>query len=244
MAEQHPGAALHSLLSILPGLRGYWPGSGFQAGRTNDFSGNEMHMSMVGNIQQQSGLWIPRLRLLSSASQYLTHTTDPILSYSPTNVTSVYRGLTLGILFYPVADVANLGLMGKYLTVGDQREYALFTSPTGLPTFAVSSDGTAGGVVEVVGTTPVTLDAWNFLIARYRVAPPTMDLWSIHEKVTLSTGVPSSIFAGNSELRIGSYDTGNYFDGHLAMAWLSGVYIPDDLVGRVISHCWKVINRL
>lgn len=241
LKRNDPVAALAQLMGLylsIPGLRGFWPGSGFGVDGSgtstfNDLSGNGLHLLANGNVQQQVNGIAPRIRFVATASQYLSHPSTDVLNYRTTNVTSTYQGLTLGGWFYHLTDTVTRGYISKWRTAGNQRGYALLANASGVPSASVSSDGSA--FVSVIAGSAISIATWHFVAARFRPGQE-LALFVDGQKYTNTINIPSAIHASTADLTIGAHNGASFFDGYAAFCFLAGTQVFDATINAIYSY--------
>lgn len=189
---------LVSPFMALTALRGFWPmSSRDENGDVYDLSGQGRTLAEHLEPESNYDNLAPYVGL--AFEQTLSRADEAGLDILGTeaHVDSGIRGLTLGGWYYVPSGIPSANLMGKWRTVGvDQRSYFIFED-----NFAISSDGTAGGVVQVGLSIP--LSTWCFVVGRF--TPSTeMAAWVNMVKVTNTVDIPASIFNSTADFQIGT----------------------------------------
>jgi len=213
-----------SMYQALPGLRGFWPTSSFDAsGWVYDLSGQGRTLSMAGTpLYRGSTSGIRPYIEFDGTNDYLYRPDEPGTSITGTEslVASANQGLTLGcwVSFrdtLPSDASADKGVITKWLTSSDDRSYGLFgDNPTDRFMFYVSSAGT-GATSVVVGNGSALCDIdpldWQFVAGRFDPGSE-LKIWvstdSVLNSVTNTTSIPASIDDNGSQFNIAAYDDG------------------------------------
>lgn len=106
--------------------------------------------------------------------------------------------------------LGNEGIVGRWTTGGNQRQYALlYNDATGQFNFSVSNNGTA--VVTVANTTPVNTYNWQLLVAWHDPVANTINL-QVDNGAVASAAHSTGVYVGTGNFTVGPPDIG-YFDG-------------------------------
>lgn len=220
-------------LTLLPGLREFWPLSNVQAGG-----------SFV------VGAWANQL-LVTSAPVYSYDTvaclefdgTDDYI-YSPdssfyditgteTYIATGLQGLTLGGWFkFDAASGSNETPMAKW-DEPSYKSYRIIKDSSANLYAQVSANGSTN--IGVTGPTATT-GAWTLLILRY--TPSTaLDIFVNNIKTSQTSSIPASLYNGTAPFSIGcgfNTSTATYhFDGKAALCFLCAAALPDSLIDKV-----------
>jgi len=223
-------------LAALPMARGVWPLAAVESsGNAFDCSGNVRTLTYNGNpLYGVHNSFVPYLDL-DGTGDSLSRADEAghdILG-TETYVTAAQRGLMMYLWFWVDAVTANVGLIGKFATAGNQRSYVLrINSASNTLDFIVSSNGTAETTVS--STVALTLGVWNFIAARY--TPSTeLALWhgssTGYTKYTNTTAIPASVANSTTRFEIGGMNTGaNLLDGRVSVGALYAALHADGVV--------------
>lgn len=218
-----------SMFQMLPGLRGFWPmSSRDNAGATYDLSGQGRTLTLGGStVYSWSGL-IPRAAFVAGTSDYLYRNDEAGLDIIGNEAFEGHPGLTIGGWFYPSV-VADSGLMSKWYNTGNQEAYLLRKTATNTIYFAVTTDGST---IVPINTSPVTVNAWNFIVGRFT---PSTELatFSNGAKQAVVAGIPATIFNSNEAFAIGRYNRANYYTGSASFCFLCGAALSDTWINTL-----------
>ena len=217
--------------SLLPGLRFFLPLSGAEGtGTVPDISGYGRSFLWNGNPTfNHTGLIA--YADLDGTGDYVSRADEAGLRIlgTETYVASAVRGLTMGGWFWldtvPGAAV-NAGLMGKYLSTGNQRSYLLYANNS-LAKSVISSNGSA--TTTVSSTVTLAAAGWYYLVARYR---PSTELAifvgaaGVVTKTANVTSIPASLFNSTAPFEIGRFDSA-VMDGRTSRDWLCAAALSD-----------------
>lgn len=142
----------------------------------------------------------PTRRLNSANSQYYIHPDDTALRVTTGSFTQM---IWVRMASLPAG---NVGIMGRYNTTANKREYGIWTGSGGLPTFSISTNGTAQAVQlqngrRILPGVPTMLMAERDAaanVARFRVNNASMQ--------SAAFSGASSIFNSDDHFSIGSWD--------------------------------------
>jgi hypothetical protein len=117
---------------------------------------------------------------------------------------------TLACWINPVSVSGTKGILSKFDTGTDQREYQLFTSGTSVQ-FVVSSQGVAGFIDNVATpTSTISLDTWSFVVAWHDATAQTINI-QVDNGTTYSASHSGGVFVGTSPFQVGTAVTDNLF---------------------------------
>lgn len=136
---------------------------------------------------------------------------DPALRYGDENVTLACWARTGAVS-------AVMGLMGRWGSAGN-RSYSLYLDATGIPTFAVSNDGTAS--TSVAWSADVDDSDWHYLVAIHDAANNLLKIsvdGGAFQTQAHTTGIYS---ASTAEFQIGARGSADFYTGDMASdgAW-------------------------
>jgi len=120
------------------------------------------------------------------------------------SILDVTGNLSIDAWFNCESLTANMPVVSKYKTSGNQRAYLLNVLSDGSVGFHVSSNGQSGGLVSAVsGTGLVSIGTWYHLAGTYN--PSTSINVYINAAVTTNTtSIPASIFDSTEPFKIGN----------------------------------------
>lgn len=149
---------------------------------------------------------------------------------------------TIGGWFWVDAILAGAqGLMGKWVSAGNQRSYLLYVDASGNggnPVFAVSSNGTAFTIIGAGAGVPAMPTAqWVFLAASYYPSS-YMTIYLNTVKYTNVTSIPASCFGSTAPFEIGRHDAGTYLTGRASLCFMTNYVLNDNQV-RKLYNCSK-----
>lgn len=110
-----------------------------------------------------------------------------------------------------------IGFLMKYLTTGNQREYALFYNTNASPrrlSLTVSSDGTFTNATTVYEEIALTANTWYHLAICYDADANTIEIYRDGSSVA-SGSHSGGIHDGTDDFRLGRSTFGSYFDGRM-----------------------------
>ena len=231
-----------SAFSLIPGLRGLWLMSSHdQTGNVYDHSGQGRTLTTVTALSDYSDLRPEKV--FDGTNDYLYRLDEAGLRITGTNATQTAnkRGLTMGGWFRhdTINPVGNKGILGKWLTAGNQQSYLLFL-PNGLatPRFNVSVDGSA--TTSVTSATAITAGAtaWYFIVGRFN--PSTeMKIWVNDNITTNLVAIPASIFVSDADLNVYAFNNGaaaSRNDGAASITFLSSMYVSDAIIDQLFEQ--------
>lgn len=136
---------------------------------------------------------------------------DPALRYGDEDVT-LACWVRAGVVS------AVMGLMGRWGGAGS-RSYSLYLDATGVPTFAVSNDGTASA--SVAWSAEADDSAWHFIIAIHDAAANLLKI-SMDGGAFQTQAHATGIYSGaTAEFQIGARGSADFYTGDMASggAW-------------------------
>lgn len=205
--NQHAFAHAVSMFQGAPGLRGFWPMSGFDStGDATDFGGLVHPMQYTGNPTYGYTGVMPYIDL-DGTGDYLTvadHADFDILG-TETYVASAFRGLTMVGWFNLDAVAASQALIAKSDSVAANSSYHLYMRNTTPSLRFQVSNGAAFSTVDMTVVTPAT----TFLFCAARYTPSTeIKVWQNLDTATNTTAIPAAIANSARALTIGAFDGG------------------------------------
>lgn len=233
------GAAVSSIM-LLPGLVGFWPGSGvgpagFTAHGVLDHSGNGLHLGRngsgrVGDVSESP--LVPAM-FFNGTNAYFSHADTAVLDITgtETGVKADYRGLTLGGWFW-FDSTSTQSMMAKYGSSGNFGY--MIEAGGGFQRLFISSDGTATTTVGA-SQNPAT-SQWVFYVGRFTPSTETK-LWINSDTYTDTTSIPASINNNNQPFHIGARSDGaNFLDGLAALCFLCAAAAPDAVIMNLFEQ--------
>ena len=220
----------------LPGLRGFWPMSAFDASaNVFDQSGNVRTMAAAGTPRFGYDGLAPYAEF-DGSGDYLTRADETALDVTGGESYVVTPGLTLGGWFYfDNAASANEGLITKWLASAN-LSYMLCRTSGGVGAIQVTSDGTSGTQVTSAASVLCTVAGWNFIAGRV-VPSTTLDLWQNGTQYTNSTSIPAAIHAGSANFVIGGWSGGTgLLTGRASLCFLCAAALSDDIVSALYQR--------
>jgi hypothetical protein len=220
----------------LPVLRGLWVASVDSAGDWYDLSGLGKTLSYNGNPTVNHNGLVPYWDY-DGAGDFHSRADEADLDIVGTEayIAADVRGLTFGGWFYPT--VAALSQMiGKANDANGP--YWIYNSGAGVAVFRVrnAADG-ANFQVQ----TALALNAWQFIVGRYRPTPPApavaeLKIWNNATTNTNVVGIPASILNGADAFAIGAQGAGaNPFTGRCACAFLCAAAASDAMLSSAFQ---------
>ena len=144
--------------------------------------------------------------------------------FSITDNTDLSMGdiaFTIGCWVKLESQTANMAIMAKFLTTGNQREYRLsYVTATDDFSFNVSVDGTATGESTALSDFDVLNDTWYFLIAYHDPTANTIGI-SVNAGTAVTDAHTTGVFDGTAPFTIGALPfPEQYFDGLIDEAFV------------------------
>lgn len=222
----------YSQFQGLPGLRGLWyPGVLGETGSMVDASGSARTLTYNGN---------PTMNLHNNLVPYMSYdgTGDSHRRASEaglqitgleTYIAASLRGLTVGAIYRRrAAPTSGDGIIGKYLTTGNQRQYALYMTTVNV--FQISLDGTLANSASALLPDTGVLDQWYFLQGRFTPGAE-LQLRRDDEVALQTTAVPASCFATGTDAFWLARGITAAADAQIDIAagWLAAAAWPDEL---------------
>jgi hypothetical protein len=225
---------LYAEYLTLPGLVGFWPMSSvFKSnGNVADLSGQGRTLTENGNPVFDLLNSIVPYADLDGTGDFFSRADEVDLSILGTEAAfpASRRGLTLGGWFNQDNLTGDQGLMGKWTTAGNLREYKLYSN-AGVVTLGISSNGTAEATYA--GST-VTAATWYFAVGRW-IPSTTGDIFVSGVKTSNVSGVASTTDL-TSPFRIGDRGDGTtLFIGNTALCFLCANQLPDARIQRLFK---------
>lgn len=201
----------------LPALRGFWPMSSVnESGNPIDLSGQGR--TLTNNNVATFGVYglQSHTTLSSAASQYHSRADEAGLR--------ITGQLTAGLWIRPITNAAGTPL-AKYNLTTNNRSYRLNRQLSGLIQVNISPDGINASTIASTETTP--LNTWSFIEMRF--IPSTSLTVVVNGKdVSLTIGVPASIFSSNAIFCLGvNSNLATYFGGDIALAFICAAACSD-----------------
>lgn len=229
-------AAIGSLL-MFPGLRGLWTCGSYNAsGEAMDISGNDLHLTRSGVTLDSLTAALAPKSFWASDSAYISHMDasdfDLIGNEGYVRSGQDLRGLTTGMWARLNTSSGERWMMSKWEAGADQRSYGLLAAPSGSdnPQFAVSGDGASAETVT--SSVSTVTGSWMLVIGRYRSEVTDISIFVNGTWTTNTVSIPSSLFNGTAEFKIGDDDTGigRGFAGRGSLAFLCHAAVSDNQI--------------
>jgi len=237
-----------SMLMFLPGLRGLWASSIDESGDVIDLAGQGRTLTAAGSPNVGIDGVFPYLQF-DGTFDYLYRADEAGLDISGTEafVESSYQGLTAGGIFKfdDLSGTSNLGVMGKWLTTGNQRSWLLYLRDATTKLQAVASDDGTSTVMSIGSSK--TLSTSNYYFCVFRFVPSTsLDLWVNDTKNSDTTGtLLSSLYNSSAQLNIMSYGDGysSYRNqGRMVFSFLTATALSDAFISSLYDTCADVFS--
>jgi len=241
-ANFHFGQAC-AMYQALPGLRGFWPCSSFDAqGNLIDLSGQGRTLTYAGTPDFYSSAYRPLpIVHFDGTNDYFYRPDEPGLSITGTEsvVNAVHKGLTFGCWVYWGATMPSdagfdKGVIGKYYSSANLRSYMIYgDNPTDRYNFSISDDGTnVDGVGSGSALADINQGEFQFVVARFD--PSTeIKLW-VSDGSVLNTITDSTTYAeiddNTSQFNIAAFDNGTASTRAnilVSMAFVCCMALPD-----------------
>ena len=226
-----------SALLLLPQIRGVWSmASVDNLGASYDASGQGRTLTNISSLEYGVYNGLVPYAIHNGIGDYLERPDEAGLD--------ITTALTMGgwVWVDSGGGFSRRSVIGKWNTLGNQRSYNLFvTSGSGLVEFFICTDGTAGGEISFTsGSTLAVRDGWNFLVARYTPLL-AMDMFINGERVTLTTGIPATIFNSTAAFAIGGL-TG-FLGGRTSLMFLSATALSNAAIQLYYQITRRVFSR-
>ncbi len=127
------------------------------------------------------------------------------------------------------------GIVNKWLTTGDLRQYTLYIAADGTATFEVSANGTAANSYSVASAA-LTADSWHFIAARW-TSGGQIEIKVNNAAWVTTTAALAGPFDTARALRIGGYneDATKRLDGRISYIALIRQALGDDIINWVYA---------
>lgn len=220
--NEHSWAHAIAMHQNLPGLRGFWPMSGFDsAGNATDFGNLGHHMQFNGDPDYDYDTLMSYLDL-DGVGDYLSvadHADFDIIG-NEAYIASSKRGLTIGC-WIKGGTTGTEFLLAKD-NAGAQRSYALRLNNARLPTFVVY-----GATVGIVSAGIITATEWHHIVGRY--IPSTSVTVFVDGVGTQSVAtIPATLTNSTAALTIGASDApGSYYTGYKSMSFVCAMLLSN-----------------
>lgn len=215
----------------LPGLRGFWPMSGFDSGGdTTDMGGLAHHLTYNGNPIYNYDNLVPYIDL-DGTGDFLSHAdhADFDIFGTETYVAAAVRGLTLGGWFWIDALGANSGLIGKHSGVPGAGGYLLQKLAAADVIRFLIDDGVAQFVSG--NTATITAATWYHVVGRF---DPSNEVTIFLNGVSSpnAAGIPAAIGNSAVSFEISGFNNGasQLLDGRPSLCWICAEYHSDDII--------------
>lgn len=236
-----------ALYSSLPRLRAFWPiSSANEAHSLFDFSEQARtltrgHAAATGDMGNTNlAVYID---VTAASSQYWSRADEAGLDVL--GAAHNDTGLTIGawVWFDAESIGTTIGILTKWVSLGDQRAYRLIKDGSDLASFGVSSAGTLGTVVESTNTN-ITLvkETWYF-VAGVMTPSTSLVCWVDLDKFTNIVGVPANVFASTAAFQLASYDDSFFLDGKIAFPFLCAAPLSDTIIKSIYHQTRALFNK-
>ena len=234
-----------SAFQMLPGLRGFWPMSGYSSlaaiANALDYGGAQRHLTNNGPAVLTYSNLIPVL-YFDGTNDYLSRADEAGLDIlgNEAYIATTVQGLTMGGWFrfstLPVGAIK--GVIGKWDTGGNDRSYLIYiNNGTSSPTFDISNGGAATSAT-VTSSVTMSQDGWYFIVARF---DPSTEINIIvnNTETTNAVGIPATLFNGAASFEIFSYNLGlaaSRNHGYASLCFLTTTLLTDFHVNALFQQ--------
>ena len=237
------------LISALPALRGFWPGSGQAHPLTNDWdllnmAGKNIPFKATSGGGTNTPFWRSDDTLgyplvsIDGTNDFFSiadATTWDITGDKGTSTASA--GLTMGawVRFTNTASTQEIVLSKRANTAG--RSYMIDRTSTGEARFMVSGTGT--DFISISSAVVVTEDVWHFIVGRF-IPSTEASVFLDGVEAIKTTSIPASIFVSTSDVYLGARDDGASpgavkMNGDIAMVFLCAAQVYDVAIDRLYN---------
>lgn len=226
LAEAGTRPSVHSAFALLPGLRGFWPMTAFDAsGGALDLSGNGYGLGADG---APAFFGAPGYAAFDGTDDSFTHSDVAGLDISAAEsyIDASMRGLTMGGWFR-VPDAAQTASMSKWAD-STQQAYKM-----GFTNFHISQSGSAANFCYFASQ-PYTVDVWHMFVGRFDRQAGTLDMWCNTERASTVETAYTSIFNSSEPFRIARQQT-NYSECDAALCFVCCSALSDDMISNLFE---------
>lgn len=227
-----------SVFQALPGLRGFWPMSGFDSGGdATDLGGLAHHLTYNGSpTYNYSGL-APYIDMVPGTADYLSHLdhADFDILGTETYIAGVAQGLTVGGWFWTDDNTITQGLFTKGNAAAATSSYELYLNNAGTPDliFRVS---TGAAYITSTLVSVFTQSAWSFCVGRF-IPSTEVKVWFNSTPAIQLIGVPAALPNTAQPLIVGAFATPIlHLDGRASMCFLCAAALPDSTILSIFEQ--------
>lgn len=227
------GELLGEYLS-LPGLVGFWPLSSIDrsSGDAVDISGQVRPLSYNGNPTYNLYNSVVPYIDLDGTGDFLSRAdeTDLDILGTETIYAAARRGLTLGAWINQDDITGDQGILGKWTSAGNLRQYRLYSN-AGVITLGISSNGTTD---NVYAGSAAPDSVWNFVVGRW--TPSTTGDVFVNAIKTSNVSAVASMSNQTPPFRVGDRGDGTtLLTGNIALPFLCANNLPDARIMRLYN---------
>lgn len=218
----------------LPGLVAFWPLSSIDrsSGDALDISGQGRTLSFNGNPTYNLYNSVVPYIDLDGTGDFLSRADETDLDILGTEAiyASARRGLTLGAWINQDDVTGDQGIMGKWTSAGNLRQYRLYSN-AGVITLGISSNGTTDNTYA--GTTAAD-SVWNFCVGRW--TPSTTGDVFVNGVKTSNVSAVAAMSNQTPAFRVGDRGDGTtLLTGNIALPFLCANNLPDSRIMRLYN---------
>lgn len=218
----------------LPGLVAFWPLSSIDrsSGDALDISGQGRTLTFNGNPTYNLYNSVVPYIDLDGAGDFLSRADETDLDILGTEAiyASARRGLTLGAWINQDDITGDQGIIGKWTTAGNLRQYRLYSN-AGTITLGISSNGTTD---NAYAGTAAPDSVWNFCVGRW--TPSTTGDVFVNGIKTSNVSAVASMSNQTPAFRVGDRGDGTtLLTGNIALPFLCANNLPDSRIMRLYN---------
>lgn len=230
-----------SLILNLPGLRGFWPGTILDgSGNCQDLGPNGLHLTRVNTVYGYENL-LPYMEF--AGAEEMTRTDEAAFDIlgSEAYIAPALRGLTMGcwINADSIAGGVPWHYMTKYGSATTNRPYTLLIEDDDV-SFAVTTSGSSEKSASILGE--VAASSWFYTAGRFDPGSE-VKVWLNESTATNVATIPIGLVNGTADFRLGRMEAGDFFEGKMALPWLSTMLLPDYMVDMVYQQTKSLFGR-
>jgi len=187
---------------LLNNLIAYWK-MDEASGNALDAHTNALHLTAANAPGSAAGK-IETARTFNGTNQYIELADNALLSTGDVD-------FTFSAWVYLATVTANMTLLSKYNTSGNQREYLLFYNdgdhaPNNRMSFIISSNGTATSTVDATDFGAISVNTWYHVIAWHDAGNNQIGI-SVNNTAT-TAAYSSGVFDSTAAFILGGLNTG------------------------------------
>lgn len=243
-----PGRSFSVAMSAhlgLPGLRGFWPGSGIlSSGNLVDASGQGRTLTYNGNPTIGLDNIMPYLDL-DGTGDFWSRADEADLDIVGTEayIASALRGLTIGAW----VNFDNTAAAVEVIAGKDDNSagvsYSIQRDAAGNAIFRVSNTGSSGAIKSVSSAGTLSASKWYHVVGRF-VPSESVDVFVDGVLATNTASVYASLFNSASAFVIGAYSGGTQLmAGKVCLSFLCAAALPDRFIKWVNLETRAMFNR-